>query len=223
MHSRWTRPMELARNAPRTIHNLYQWSPAQADIDTASSASVGANQICTGYSYGHASAGGGVDLVSLGIHSAKLSGIQPARVDLSAPIAFNFGDGLTADAWPNHDKQQHAQIGKMQTALKNPPGYPTHIWEGSSFNGSHSTQSYRQEQETDQLPPKVTRPIVPPAPKTAQPRQVPWSARFFYGATGVGGGQFGQGTARVPWTGGGSGPGFGSYNGMYNILRSGGA
>ena len=162
MHSRYRRPMELQRDAPRRVINLFQNSPANGDIDTVSGPLMPANQVCTGMAYGHASAGGGNDWVNLGLNNAKLTGVQATQPFLNHQYAPPYSNRWREGAWLNHDKNLSMCSGPMQTPLGNGPAYPVHVWRGSSFAGSCSVVQLRNQLPGEVLPPGQTRTPTPP-------------------------------------------------------------
>jgi hypothetical protein len=183
MHTRQLRALEHTRNAPRRVINLTQKDPANATIEAVPSLPLAPNQVCTGFIYQHASAGGGVDYVSLGIDHTRLVGALAAQPRLTAPLAPAYGPGAPGDNWQNYDKQQQSKLERQSSPLPHGPGFLIHVWQGSSFAGSSSTTSLRDPQSTDIVPPRPTRQPAAAAPQPGPP-PVDWSARFFYGVTG---------------------------------------
>lgn len=162
MHSRYRRPVELARDAPRRIINLHQNSPANGDIDTVSGPLMPANQVVCGFAYGHASAGGGNDWVNLGLNYQELSQIQATQPFLNFPYAPAYSNRWREGAWLNHDKNLSMCSSYMQTPLGNGPAYPVHVWRGSSFAGSCSVVQLRTQLPDEVRPPGPTRNVDPP-------------------------------------------------------------
>ena len=183
MHTRALRPLELGRAAPRRVLNITQKHSNNGDIRAVPSEALPGNQVVTGFVYQHAGAGGGLDLVALGVNETRLAGTLTTQPFLTAPLAPAFGFAGPADAWRNHDKGMLHALPRQNTPLRHGPGFLIHVWQGSSFAGSCSTTTLRSATSDDTLPARTTRPTNPGAPPPGPP-PVDWSARFFYGVTG---------------------------------------
>lgn len=169
MHSRYRRPVELGRDAPRRIINLHQTSAANGDIDTVSGPLMPANQVCCGMAYGHASAGGGNDWVNLGLNYEELNGVQATQPFLNHQYEPAYSNRWREGAWLNHDKNLSMCSSWMQTPLGNGPAFPIHLWRGSSFAGSCSVVQLRNQLPGEVLPPGQTRAPSPPPGYSAEP------------------------------------------------------
>jgi hypothetical protein len=166
MHTRWIRPYELTHDRHRRVLHMSQKSGGGGDIDTIASKPVAAYQVLTGFTYQHASFGGGVDLVSMGIDSTFRDQVQPTIPALQTQLVRPYGQGLNGDAWPNHDKRMNHTLARQQSPLNNAAGYVFHIWTGSSFNGSSSTVTLRDRQPSDIMSFTLAKQVTPNADTT---------------------------------------------------------
>lgn len=174
MHTRWLRPYELAHYRPRRVLNVAQKDAANGLIASRTGPAVAANQVVTGLTYQHQSAGGGIaDRVGMAINSTRINGTQAALPDFETNIANPYGPAALGDFWPNADKNKNHSMARQNSPLRNAPGFYHHLWQSSTFNGSSSTVTLRDATADDALTFPVPPPLIAPPPPGPPPAPPP--------------------------------------------------
>lgn len=165
MHTRWRRPLELSRHAPRHIINLTQKHFANGQTEAVASPRIPANRVLTDLTYDHSlGSGSSSEMIQLGIHPTPLTGILSAHPTLHTPIAPPYGNATLNQAWRYSDAQALRGRYIQQTPLANAQGHLHHILSGLTFAGSSSTVSLRDPTASDAYPYPFSRPQPPPSP-----------------------------------------------------------
>lgn len=164
MHSRYTRPVEHARTAPRRTINVTQQHAVNPVIEVVTGPPVPQNQVLTGYIYQHNSAAASTEHVLAGIDPARRSGTPATFPVLATPFIAAYGFNLSGQAWPAQDKNLQSTLYWQSSPLGNPAGFVEHAWSDLAFAGSCSTVSLRNALPGDVPPVAPTRPYVPPPP-----------------------------------------------------------
>lgn len=192
MHTRYLRPVEHARTAPRRVLSIFQQDPASSAVETKSSRPVAANQVLTGFIYQHPSFGAGANTIGLGINTNPINATSATVPALETLLSTPYGQGVSGDRWLQHDKNMQTKLPRQSSPLFNAAGYIVAITQGQTFNGMHSIATVRNPVAADFAAPKPTRFPRPNDDATiASPPS--WSWRFFYG-TGTRPPRFGSAT-----------------------------
>lgn len=185
MHTRYLRPLEHSRTAPRRVINLSQKHSVGAVIRAVASDRLPANLVCTGHVSQHASAGGGVFQVTVGMNNEALTGTQASNPFIEAPLNIISDAAGTGDSQSLDDCQGISKLERQSTPLLHGIGFLQHIIQNGAANGSSSTVTLRDRQPTDLLKIQPTRSSPrPPGDAISQTPPPSWPDIFFYGPGG---------------------------------------
>lgn len=169
MHTKWLRPLEHGRTAPRRVLNITQKDGVNGIVTARASNPIAPTQVVTGFIYQHASIAVANEFVNLGIDPTRLTGTLPAEPSFTTPIARAYGNAIRGTAWSAHDKNMLGRLERQSSPIRNAPGFLIHVWDNSTFIGSASTVTLRDPLPTDEPPWPAPGPAPQPPPPGAPP------------------------------------------------------